>query len=171
MGYLGYEAFRYPAVNEVTTDFADPLPLVTAPQVVPSSGALREKVAAAFPNVRTRSYPIEATQMFEIVSDLVDDQGWDVRTRRAPPTALDSGQLNAIAMTLLGWRDEVAVRVTGTAQGSTVDMRSVPLHAFSDLGSNGTRVEEFLLALDQSITILLRDAPPAPDATEQPADG
>jgi hypothetical protein len=92
----------------------------------------------------------------------VEARGWDVRTQRAPPTALDVGQINAIAVTLFGWRDEVAVRVTGTAQGSNIDMRSVPLSGFHDFGENGRRIEEFLLALDQKITLTLRDAPQTP---------
>jgi hypothetical protein len=169
--YLGYEAMRYPMVNEVTTDAADPLLLVSPVRVAPTSAPLREQIAAIFPNVQTRTYPVDATEMFTIVDDLVEARGWDVRTRRAPPTALDIGQINAIAVTLFGWRDEVAIRVTGTAQGSVIDMRSVPLGGFHDFGENGKRIEEFLLALDQKITLTLRDAPQAaatPD-TDTPA--
>jgi hypothetical protein len=107
--------------------------------------------------------------MFTIIEDLVEARGWEVRTRRAPPTALDIGQINAIAVTLFGWRDEVAIRVTGTAQGSTIDMRSVPLGRFHDFGDNGHRIEEFLLALDEKITLTLRDAPQAPPSTDTDA--
>lgn len=172
-GWLGYQAVRYPLVNEVATSFGDPLPLSSAIRVVPTGAALQELVAAKFPNARTRSYPIDATQMFEAIEDLVDQRGWEVRTRREPPTALDSGQLNAISVSLFGFRDEVAIRVVGTPSGSTVDMRSVPLSGFHDFGENGRRVEEFLLALDQTITLLLRNAPQAPadvDPDEPPAE-
>lgn len=174
--YLGYQAMQYPMLNEVTTDAADPLSLVSPVRVAPTSAALRAEIEATFPNAQTRSYPIDATEMFSIIEDLVEARGWDVRTRRAPPTALDTGQVNAIAVTLFGWRDEVAVRVTGTAQGSTIDMRSVPLGGFHDFGENGKRVEEFLLALDQKITLTLRDAPqaaaaPDTDAPPPPAAG
>lgn len=164
--WLATEAARYPLVNEVSTDIFDPLPLSSPIRVAPTSAALREKTAATFPNARTRSYPVDATDMFTIVADLVTARGWEVRMRRAPPTALDSGQLNAIAVSLLGWRDEVAIRVTGTSQGSVIDMRSVPLSEGHDFGENGRRVEEFLLALDQKITLTLRDTP----QTAAPAD-
>lgn len=164
--WLGFEATRYPMLNEVTTDIANPLPLTSPLRVAPTSVALREKLEQSFPNARTRSYPIDATEMFTIVEDLVTARGWEVRTRRAPPTALDIGQINAIAVTLFGWRDEVAIRITGTAQGATVDMRSVPLGGFHDFGENGRRIEEFLLALDEKITLTLRDAPQAPAASE-----
>ena len=168
-GWLGYEALRYPMVNEVTTDIAMPLALVSGAPVAPTSAALRQRIGEVFPNARTRSYPVDATEMFTIVEDLVDARGWDVRVRRAPPTALDTGQVNAVAMTLFGWRDEVAIRVAGTAQGSTIDMRSVPLSRFHDFGENGKRVEEFLLALDEKITLTLRDAPQAPAAADSEA--
>lgn len=164
--YLGYEALRYPMVNEVTTDVATPLPLTSPVRVAPTSAVLRQAIEATFPNARTRSYPVEATEMFAIVEGLVTARGWDVRTRRAPPTALDVGQINAIAVTLFGWRDEVAIRVTGIAQGSTIDMRSVPLSGFHDFGENGKRIEEFLLALDEKITLTLRDSPQAGAAAD-----
>jgi hypothetical protein len=168
-GYLGLQATRYPLVNEVATDFSDPLPLSSSVRVVPTGAALRQLIATTFPNARTRTYPIDATQMFATIEDLVDQRGWDVRTRRAPPTGLDSGQLNAISVGIFGWRDEVAIRVAGTPAGSTVDMRSVPLSGFHDFGENGHRVEEFLLALDEKITLMLRDAPQTPGGDE-PAD-
>jgi hypothetical protein len=172
-GYLGLQAVRYPLVNEVATNFADPLPLSSSIRVVPTGTALQGQIATIFPNVRTRTYPIDATQMFATIEDLVEQRGWEVRTRRAPPTGLDSGQLNAISVSLFGWRDEVAIRVNGTPSGSTVDMRSVPLSGFHDFGENGHRIEEFLLALDEKITLLLRDAPQAPAAdtdTDDPAE-
>jgi hypothetical protein len=168
-GYLGLQAVRYPEVNEVATNFADPLPLSSSIRVVPSGAALQQLIATTFPNARTRTYPIDATQIFSTVEDLVDQSGWDVRTRREPPTALDSGQINAISVSLFGFRDEVAIRVTGTPSGSIIDMRSVPLSGFHDFGENGKRVEAFMLALDEKITLLLRDAPQAATDAEEPA--
>jgi hypothetical protein len=169
-GYLGLQSTRYPLVNEVATNFAEPLPLSSTLRVVPTDMALQQLIATTFPNARTRTYPIDATQMFATIEDLVDARGWEVRTRREPPTALDSGQLNAISVSLFGFRDEVAIRVSGTPSGSTVDLRSVPLADFHDFGENGKRVEEFMLALDERITLLLRDAPQAPvGEAEEPA--
>jgi len=169
-GYLGLQAVRYPLVNEVATNFGDPLPLSSSIRVVPTGAPLQQLIATTFPNARTRTYPIDATQMFATVEDLVDQRGWDVRTRREPPTALDTGQLNAISVSIFGFRDEVAIRVGGTPSGSTVDMRSVPLGGFHDFGENGKRVEEFMLALDQKITLLLRDAPVTPTGeADEPA--
>ncbi|MNY60664.1 hypothetical protein D3C86_1972470 [compost metagenome] len=64
-------------------------------------------------------------------------------------------------MTLPGWREEVVIRVTGSLTTSTVDMRSASLNALHDFGSNGSRIEDFLAALDDAVTTLLRDNPNA----------
>lgn len=169
-GYLAAQAARYPLVNEVATSFGDPLPLSSSIRVLPTGAALQELIETTFPNARTRTYPIDATQMFATIEDLVEDRGWEVRTRRAPPTSLDAGQLNAISVNLFGFRDEVAIRVAGSPAGSTVDMRSVPLSGFHDFGENGRRVEELLLALDEQIKLLLRNAPQAPVAEAEVED-
>ena len=168
MALVLWLAFRYPPVGDVSTNFAKPPALVTVVGKV-STPAQRSEIEAAFPNARTRTYPIAAEQMFGIIEQLGAANGWEPRARRAPTHPLDEGNLNAIATTLLGWRDEVSVRVLGTASGTTVDMRSAAAHGWHDLGENGRRIEAFLLALDERITLMLRDAPQAPAAEPESA--
>lgn len=162
-----YLAVRYPAVTDVSTDYGDMPALVSVVGKV-TTPAQRAEIEAAFPNARTRTYPIAAEQMFGIVEQLAAANGWELRARRAPTGPLAEGDLNLIATTLLGWRDEVVVRVLGTTAGSTVDMRSAAAHGWSDLGENGRRIEQFLLALDQRITLMMRDAPATPAGPAEP---
>jgi hypothetical protein len=167
MAFVLWMAFRYPPVTDVATNFANPPPLVSVVAKV-ATPAQRAELEAAFPNARTRVYPIAAQQMFGIVEQLGAANGWEPRARRAPSHPLDRGELNAIATTLLGWRDEVAIRVQGTATGSTVDMRSAAAHGWLDLGENGRRIEQVLVALDERITLMLRDAPQTPTTPAEP---
>lgn len=167
MVFVLWLALRYPSVTDVSTNFGDPPALVTVVAKL-ATPEQRAELEAAFPNARTRTYPIAAEQMFGIVEQLAAANGWEPRARRAPTHPLDEGDLNGIATTLLGWRDEVSVRVLGTASGTTVDMRSAAAHGWSDLGENGRRIEAFLLALDQRITLLLRDAPQTSAAPTEP---
>ena len=153
----------YPAVSDVSTDPARPPGLVSQIETRPLTIAARDAIEAAFPNARSRTYPIEAAQMFALVESLVDERGWEPRARREPQTPLAEGQYNAVATTLVGWRDEVAIRVQGTAQGSSVAMRSASLQPGHDQGENGRRIEEFLSALDDRVTSLLRSAPVLPE--------
>jgi hypothetical protein len=164
-------ALRYPVVSDVTTDFVRPPGLVSPVETRPWTIEEQQAIEAAFPNARTRTYPIEAPQIYALAAQLVDAKGWESRARREPQTPLAEGQINAIATTLLGWRDEIAIRITGSAQGSTVAMRSTSLHNIHDLGENGRTVEDFLAALDNQITLMMRDAPLAPAPAPAPAGG
>lgn len=167
-GYFGYLALKNPVVTEISTDFRTPVPLsLLRPAQTPP--ALQAEIAAHFPNVRTRSYPIAAAQIFEILAQLVEEEGWDISISRNPDDTGGVGLLDGVALRLLGWRDEVAVRVLASDAGATIDMRSAPFFAFPDFGENGRRVEKLLLALDGKVTALLRTAAGTP-ATDPDAD-
>jgi len=164
LAFLFLLTLRYPAVADVSSDPTNPPGIVS--QVPPSGLAPVERAAieTAFPNARNRTYPIEAAEMFALVRTLVEARGWEPRAQREPQTPLAEGQINAVSMTLLGWRDEVGIRIEGDPQGSIVAMRSVSLHPGHDLGENGRRIEEFLTALDERVTVILRDVPLGPVA-------
>ena len=162
--YFAYLYVHQPSLPDVTTDFANPPPLVSFVESRFIGPGDRAKIEATFPNARSRNYPLTAPQMFDTVSALVDDRGWDVRSKRAPQSELDSGQLNAVVTTMLGFRQEIAIRISGNSDGTTIAMRSASLTNFPDFGENGQRVEAFLLDLDNQVTVMLRDAGPQPAA-------
>ncbi|MBL8596582.1 MAG: DUF1499 domain-containing protein [Devosia sp.] len=164
--YFAWLAASTPASPDVSTDFAESPPLVSFVESRFIGPEERERIEAAYPNARSRTYPIEAPQMYDVVGRLVEARGWDVRATRAPLGPLDTGQYNAVVTTLLGFSQEVAVRVAGGADGATVDMRSTSLSAFPDFGENGQRVEAFLLELDNQVTLMLRNAPAQPVAQD-----
>lgn len=170
-GAVAYLMVRYPSTADISTDPASPPGVVSQLPAHPPGDLAA--IAASFPNAQNRTYPIAAPQMFAIIAALVEDQGWEMRARREPQTPLASGQVNAVATTLLGWREEVAVRIQGDPQGSIVSVRSTALHPGHDLGENGRRVEDFLAALDRQVTLLLRaapvEAPPPEEDESEPA--
>lgn len=162
--WFGSLALTYPAVTDIGTIDRSAMPLVFEPgtQAMPPPKMLSaDEMASAFPNVETRSYPLGLVPTFGLIRAMVEDQGWDVRLLREPEPGSDIGQLNAQIVTLPGWREEVVIRVTGGLTTSVVDMRSASLNALHDFGSNGTRIEDFLAALDEAVTTLLRDNPNA----------
>jgi len=160
--YFGWEDLHNTEAADVTTDFANPPDLVSAapPHVV--SAAERAHLEAAFPNARSRNYPIAAPQMYDVVNGLVMARGWDVRFRRQPASEFDTGAINAIVTTPLGFQQEVAIRVAGGADGTTIAMRSASLSVFPDFGENGQRIEDLMLDLDTQVTDMLRQAPNQP---------
>ena len=164
--YFAWLAASTPASPDIATDFSDPPPLVSFVESRFIGPGERARIEAAYPNARSRTYPIEAPQLFEVVGRLLEARGWELRATRAPLGPLDAGQYNAVVTTLLGFSQEVALRVRGNAEGTTVDMRSAALSAFPDFGENGQRVEAFLLELDNQVTLMLRNAPTQPVAQD-----
>lgn len=166
--YYGALALRYPAVTDIATTDRSLLPLVFEPgtaDMPPPKMLSPAEQEAIFPNIVTRTYPLNQAQTFELIRDQVVNNGWEIRAERAvsPDTA---GQINAQIVTLPGWREEAVIRVSGDDQSASVDMRSVSLNAPHDFGSNGQRLESFLTNLDDAITTLLVENPdinlPAP---------
>lgn len=165
--FFAWQATILPASPDISTDYANPPQLLSFVESRFIGPEERARLSAAFPNARPRTYPIAAPQMFEVVADALGANGWEARARRAPIGPLAVGQLNAVVTALLGFRQEVAIRVAGTADGSTIDMRSTSLTGFPDFGQNGQRVEAFLLDLDTRVTLMLRNAPTQPAATDE----
>lgn len=162
--WYGQLMLAYPPVTDIATTDRGLLPLGFEPgmEAMPAPRMLdAADMARIFPNVETRTYPLGLVPTFGLVQQLVDGNGWTVRSLRAPEPGLDIGQLNAQIVTLPGWREEVVIRVTGGLSNSTVDMRSASLNALHDFGSNGNRIEDFFAALDEAVTTLLRDNPNA----------
>ena len=172
--WYGSLIMAYPAVTDITTGDRSLMPLVFEPgtAAMPAPKMLSAaEMLVEFPNVETRTYPLGLVPAFGLVEALVAQNGWDIRMQRDPG---EFGQINAQVVTLAGWREEVVLRVTGTMETSRVDMRSASLNALHDFGSNGLRIEEFLGALDDAVTTLLRDNPganqPIEPAVETPVE-
>jgi hypothetical protein len=171
--YYGSLALRYPIVTDIATAPRSDLPLIFEPDTAampPPRALTAEDQQRFFPNATTRTYPLDVLQLFAIVEHLVEVEGWDIRQRREP-VGDEPGRLNARIVTLVGWREEAVLRVSAIAGGAAVDMRSASIGALHDLGSNGLRISDFLVALDNEVTTFLRDnssfsqsTPTEPDA-------
>ncbi len=164
-GFFAYQYVKQASFADVTTDFANPPTLVSFVESRFVGPDERTQIEAAFANARSRNYPIAAPEMFDTIAGLVEDRGWELRAQRKPVSQVDSGEINAVVTTLLGFRQEVAIRVSGGADGTTIAMRSASLTSFPDFGENGARIEAFLLDLDNEVTLMLRNAAP-----QTPAD-
>ena len=85
---------------------------------------------------------------------------WHVVDARPPQgTAPRDGLIEAIARTpILGFRDDVAVRVRATQQGARIDVRSASRYGRHDLGANAARVRALIEDVDDVLA-----APTKPD--------
>lgn len=175
-GWYGSLAYKFPAVTDIATVPRGDLPLLFLPDTAnmpPPKLISAEEQARIFPNATTRAYPLDITQLYALVTRMAEAQGWDIRLNRAPGPDGEPARINARVTTIPGWIEEVVLGVHVTVGGSALDMRSASINAPHDFGSNGTRIEDFMVALDNEVTTLLRDNPnanqPVPSEDEETA--
>lgn len=158
--YVLIETQRYPHITDVGTLPGRNMELVMfkpAPDVpLPPQAEL----VAAFPGMMARDYPLGVNTVYRLAEDLVKKSGWTIIRTEPPQLESARGQINATEMTLFGWQDEIAIEVRGDFTHAVVSMRSASLASSHDLGRNGRRIENFLVALDEVVTETIRTAPP-----------
>jgi uncharacterized protein (DUF1499 family) len=150
---LAVQATRLPMLADVTTDGADPPRFEAISRVrradantVAYPGAdIFAKQQAAYPRLTPLVVDRTADDVFEAVSRVMARRGWLVLESRAPQTGRREGRIEAVARTtLLGFRDDVVVRVRSQGDGSRVDIRSASRYGQHDFGANAARVNALL---------------------------
>lgn len=139
-----------PAINDITTDTANPPPLVATAQLrrgAPNPPAYPKESAAlqraAFPDIEPVVLAVPPAEAFKRADQVATSLGWDV-VARAPA----DGRLEAIATSpWFGFRDDIVVRIRPQGTGSRIDIRSKSRIGESDLGGNAERVRAFIARL------------------------
>ena len=140
-----------PAINDITTDMADPpafvdlLPLRASALSPP--GYAGEVVArqqrAAYPEIGPMFLDANVAEAVLRAEEAASGLGWEV-VALAP----EEGRLEAVATTpWFGLKNDVVVRVTPAEDGVTLDVRSKSRIQLADFGTNARRIRHFLAAL------------------------
>jgi hypothetical protein len=89
----------------------------------------------------------------------------------APPPTVRDGYIEAIARTpILGFRDDVVVRIRPTGDGARIDVRSASRYGRHDFGTNANRVRNLIDDIDDVLARPQKPAPqPAPAKPQPPA--
>jgi hypothetical protein len=189
--YLGVKARNLPAIYDITTDPIDPPQFDAIARLRPRDANpvtyaglyAAEQQHNAYSDIEpddTNSSPQEA---YEAAMKVITKRKWrvvDARPPQAPPAgptprnvavqALPArdGIIEAVARTpILGFRDDVVVRIRPTTDGARIDVRSASRYGRHDLGSNAARVRNLIDDID---TVLAtpqpqkKQAPPPPQA-------
>lgn len=78
---------------------------------------------------------------------------WYIGDTRPPTLARRDGVIEAVARTpIMGFRDDVVIRITPVGQGTRVDMRSASRFGNHDLGANASRIRSLLGDIDEVIS-------------------
>ncbi|MBV8189303.1 MAG: DUF1499 domain-containing protein [Alphaproteobacteria bacterium] len=144
-------AQRLPELNDISTDIANPPPLVvtaqlrrgaTNPPGYPgaSAGVLQR---SGYPDIVPVVLPVPPAEAFKRVDKVAMDMDWDV-VARAP----GEGRLEAVATSpWFGFNDDIVVRIKPDGSGTRIDIRSKSRVGESDLGVNAKRIREFVARL------------------------
>ncbi len=147
---LALLARDYPMINDVTTDTATPPPFDsigkmrgpgTNPVKYPGEAFALEQ-RHAYPDLKPLLVDRSAEEAFELVVDAVRRLKMDVVREEGPGEETGkTGYIEAVDRTLvLGFYDDVAIRVSGGEAMSRIDIRSASRFGWTDLGTNAERV-------------------------------
>ena len=113
---------------------------------------------------------VPVDRAYAITLQLVNKRKWLVIDERAPAPPRRIGRIEAVARTpIMGFREDVSIRVVPDGEDSRVDIRSSSRYFESDLGSNAARIAKLIDDLNTAAeTAALK---PVKKATPPPTKG
>jgi hypothetical protein len=171
--YLGYRAAKLPAISDITTDASNPPRFdVLARARPPGRGdypaANARLQRTGYPDIGPLQVSAPVKLAYDVALSLVTKRKWHIADAR-PPAGRREGAIEATARTpIMGFRDDVAIRISPTADGARIDARSASRFGLYDFGANAARIRSLLEDIDDAIS----SAPeprPEPDKKNQPA--
>jgi uncharacterized protein (DUF1499 family) len=151
--FLAVQAVRLPVLNDVSTDLDNPPAFSLSRNALAARGgvappsvsvAVRELQAKAYPDVQPIFLDIDGGEAFDAVLRAAAARHWKVIDAIPPGGRLGLGHVDAIAHGMvLGFPDDVAIRITPLAGETRVDVRSVSRIGRHDFGANARRIEAF----------------------------
>lgn len=141
-----------PRIHDITTDTANPPTFIMAEkergeganslEINPSVIAQQQ---AAYPDVKTLTSSLPVDEVFRRALQVAGDLGWEIYHQDG-----EQGVIEAVDTTsIMGFKDDVVIRVRIGTQGTEVDLRSVSRVGEGDLGANAKRIREFREAFQQ----------------------
>ena len=175
--YLAARAIKLPEINDVTTDFSNPprfdvLARLRPPGRVEYPPRYAELQRKAYPDVVPLQVDMPVRQAYDQALKVVTKRKWLAVDARTPSPTHRQGVIEAVARTtIMGFRDDVVVRVTPLSDGSRVDVRSASRYGSHDFGANARRVTALLADIDDEAGNVpdsaRTDEPPQPKAAPQ----
>ena len=172
--YLGLRAYRLPPIRDITTDTARPPRFEVAARLRPrgtneyqaSNAALQR---SAYPDIVPLQVLKPPAAAYDAALAVVRKHKWVVIDAR-PPVGRREGSIEAVPRSMImGFRDDVAIRVNPLGTGSQIDIRSASRLAWHDFGANASRVRQLLEEIDDAASAEAKPPPQKPAPARQPA--
>lgn len=152
--YLGWQYRKLPAIHDITTDPIDPPRFEALARLRTGDGAntavyaglySAELQRAAWPDIEPVDLDVNVQRAYDVTHAIVVKRKWLIIDERPPQPPRRIGRIEAVARTpIMGFREDVTIRVTPDGEGSRVDIRSSSRYFEGDLGSNAARVTKLI---------------------------
>lgn len=110
---------------------------------------LRDLQRRAHPDLRPLRTDLAPEAAFALTVKTAESEGWTIVDRTPPGGRFGLGHIDAVHRTgLLRLPVDVTVRLRIHAEGTTVDVRSIPRYRLFDIGTGPGTIERFLSAID-----------------------
>src|SRR6185295_8458799 len=157
--YLGYRAYTLPMINDITTDALDPPRFDVLARLRPRGTVeyaglyAAELQRKAYSDVEPLSVNAAPRVAYDAAMAIIVRRKWRVVVDRPPLPPRRDGVIEAVARTaIMGFRDDVAVRVRPEDDGSRIDVRSASRYGRHDFGANASRIKSLLDDIDDRLT-------------------
>lgn len=157
LAYPAYQALLYrklPPIHDITTDPIDPPRFDALSRLRTGDGTnpavyaglySAEQQRQFYPDIEPIELEIPVDRAYAIARQLVLKRKWTVIDDREPQPPRRMGRIEAVARTpIMGFREDISIRVVPDGDDSRVDIRSASRYFESDLGSNAARVTKFI---------------------------
>lgn len=157
LAYPAYQAVLYrklPHIHDITTDPIDPPRFEALSRLRTGDGTntavyaglySAEQQRQFYPDIEPIELDIPVDRAYAIARQLVIKRKWTVIDEREPQPPRRMGRIEAVARTpIMGFREDISIRVMPDGEDSRVDIRSASRYFESDLGSNAARVTKFI---------------------------
>jgi uncharacterized protein (DUF1499 family) len=183
--YLAVKAYRVPEIADITTDPIDPprfdaIARLRNRDTNPAEYAglyVAEQQRSAYPDIEPFETTANVRALYDLALAVVKKRKWLILDERPPLAGRRDGRIEAVARTpIMGFRDDVIVRVRANGSGSRLDVRSASRYGRTDFGTNAARVRSLIEDIDDGLEeeksakpAQKAKASPLPAKTAQPA--
>jgi uncharacterized protein (DUF1499 family) len=157
--YLAYLATKLPMINDITTDPIDPPRFDVLARLRPRGTVeyaglyAAELQRKAYPDVEPLNVTATPRAAYDAAMAAMLRRKWRVVVDRPPQAGRRDGQIEAVARTaIMGFREDVALRVRAVDDGTRIDVRSASRYGRTDFGSNASRIRGLLDDVDARLT-------------------
>src|SRR5215813_2956787 len=157
--YLGVMSYRLPWIYDITTDAIDPPRFEALARIRPRDAnpiiyaglSAAEQQRDSYPDIDPLEEDASPQASYDAAVAVITKRRWNIVARR-PPERGREGRIEAVARTpIMGFREDVVLRVRADGPGSRVDVRSSSRYGSFDFGTNATRVRNLIDDIEDAI--------------------